>query len=120
MRFEHIGIMRLRGTTDRIWWTERSRAAGRPPTFFLCFSRTPMQLSQQGRDAEFDSETAVLGSCIELGDMRWKGENDLWLIFVPDARLRELVAHAEDLVATPLQRGNPAQRHLRRYIETLP
>ena len=117
MQFGEICIIRLRGTTDRIRWTARSGAAKRPPEFFLCFSRTPMWLSQLGRDAELDTETAALGSYIEHGDMRWN--NDLSLIVVPEGRLRELVADAEDLIATPLQRRNRAQWHLRGYVEAL-
>lgn len=117
-RFDDIKVVRLRGTMDRIAWT--STRASRSPDFFLCLNRTPMSLSQLGRKAECESDTAVLGSCAERGDIRWKGCNDLSLIIVPQARLRELVTGAGDLVARPLQCCNTALRHLRRYLDILP
>ena len=63
-RFDSIRVMRLRGTTDRIWWTSPSGAARRSPDFYLCLNRDrmPMSLAQMGREAEFDAETAVLGT----------------------------------------------------------
>jgi AraC-like DNA-binding protein len=117
-RFDGIKVVRLRGTMDRAWWT--STRASRLPDFFLCLNRTPMLLSQLGREAECESETAVLGSCTQHCDIRWKRDHDLSLIVVPQARLRELVASAEDLVARPLQRNNVALQYLRRYLDLLP
>jgi AraC-like DNA-binding protein len=118
-RFDGVNVVRLRGTMDRIGWTP-TNATRSPDFFFLCLNRTPMSLSQLGRKAECESDTAVLGSCAERGDIRWKGCNDLSLIIVPQARLRELVTGAGDLVARPLQCCNTALRHLRRYLDILP
>jgi AraC-like DNA-binding protein len=117
-RFNGIKVVRLRGTMDRAWWT--STRASRLPDFFLCLNRTPMLLSQLGREAECEPETAVLGSCTQHCDIRWKRDHDLSLIVVPQARLRELVAGADDLVARPLQRNNGALQYLRRYLDLLP
>jgi AraC-like DNA-binding protein len=119
MRFGEIGVVRLRGTTNQICWTTRSRAS-RPPAFFLCLGRTPMWLSQSGRSAELNAETAAFGSCGESGELTWPSGNDLFLIVVPHTRLLELVAGAEDLVARPLQSCGAVLRLLRRYLEIVP
>ena len=67
-RFDSIRVMRLRGTTDRIWWTSPSGAARRSPDFYLCLNRDlmPMSLAQMGREAEFHAETAVLAAAPSL------------------------------------------------------
>jgi AraC-like DNA-binding protein len=119
MRFGEIGIVRLRGTMNRICWTTRSRTS-RPPAFFLCLGQTPMWLSQSGRGVELNAETAAVGSCGESGELTWPSGNDLYLIVVPQVRLLELVAGAGDLVARPLQSCGAALRLLRRYLEVVP
>jgi AraC-like DNA-binding protein len=120
-RFDGIRVMRLRGTTDRIWWTSPSGAARRSPDFYLCLNRDriPMSLAQIGCEAEFDVETAVLGSCTECYDIRAQGYNDFSVVVLPQARLREFVAGVEDLLARPLRGGDAALRHLRRYLDIL-
>lgn len=120
MCFDGAAVMRLAGTMDRTWWT-RGTDAGRPPDFFLCLNRGPgpMALAQLDRQAELDRETAVLASCTEFHDIQIKGCNNLCLVVVPQARLRALVAGAEDFLARPLQGDNAALRHLRRYVDIL-
>jgi hypothetical protein len=115
--FDAIRVMRLRGTTDRIWWTSPFGAARRSPDFYLCLNRDriPMSLTQLGREAEFDSETAVLGSCTESYAIRAQSCSDFSVVVLPQARLCELVVGVEDLLARPL-RSDTALRHLRRYL----
>jgi AraC-like DNA-binding protein len=79
-----------------------------------------MWVCQLNRSAELDAETAALGSCRESGEMRWPSDNNLSLIVIPQARLLEFVARAEDLVARPLQCCGGALRLLRRYLDILP
>jgi AraC-like DNA-binding protein len=117
-RFDGLDVLRLRGTMDRTWWT--SRGVSRSPDFFLCLNRFPMALSQLERNVELPAEAAALGSCTELGDIRWKGRNDITLVVVPQARLREMIASGEDLVARPLRDGTAALRLLGRYLDILP
>jgi AraC-like DNA-binding protein len=119
-RFDGIGVMRLRGTTDRIWWTSPYGAARRSPDFYLCLNRNriPMSLAQLGREAQFDSQTAVLGSCTESYDLRTQASHDFSVVILPQVRLRELVSGVEDLLAKPL-RNDAALLHLRRYLDIL-
>jgi AraC-like DNA-binding protein len=77
----------------------------------------PMSLAQMGREAEFHAETAVLGSCNESYAIRAQGCHDFSVVVLPQARLRELVAGVEDLLARPL--GSAALQHLRRYLDIL-
>jgi AraC-like DNA-binding protein len=119
-RFDSIRVMRLRGTTDRIWWTSPTGAARRSPDFYLCLNRdrVPMSLAQMGCEAEFDCETAVLGSCTESYAIQALSRSDFSVVVLPQARLRELVAGVEDLLARPLHGAAPL-RHLRRYLDIL-
>jgi AraC-like DNA-binding protein len=116
-RFDDLDVMRMRGTMDRIRWT--SRGARRPPNFFLCLNRTPMLFSQLGRDAKLHADAAVLGSCVEAGEIGWEACNDLSLIVVPQVRLRESVGGLEDLIARPLQCHEGALNLLRQYLDFL-
>jgi AraC-like DNA-binding protein len=113
-----VGVVRLRGTMDRAWW--KRRGVSRAPAFFLCLNRTPMALSQLGRDVEAPAPAPVFGDCSELGDARWQGRNDVWLIIVPHVRLRERFAGCDDLVARPLGADGAALRHLRRFLDIMP
>jgi len=119
-RFDSVRVMRLRGTTDRIWWRSPYGAARRSPDFYLCLNRDriPMSFAQLGREAQFDTETAVLGSCTESYTIRAQGYHDFSVVVLPQARLRELVAGVEDLLARPLP-SDAALRHLRRYLDIL-
>jgi AraC-like DNA-binding protein len=112
-----VGVTRLRGTMDRTSW--KAGGASRPD-FFLCLSRTPMALSQRGRDVEALARAPVLGSCTEFGDIRWQGCNDVSLIIVPQAQLREQIAGCDDLVARPLCADGAALSHLRRFLCIMP
>jgi AraC-like DNA-binding protein len=116
-RLDGLSVVRLRGNMDRTWW--KTRGVSRPPDFFLCLSRTPMTFSQRGRDVEAPA-TPVFGSCTEFGDIRWQGRNDISAIIVPQARLRELIAGCDDLVARPLCAEGAALRHLRRFLGIMP
>jgi AraC-like DNA-binding protein len=79
-----------------------------------------MMLSQLRRDAELPAGAATLVNCLEFADIRFGGCNDQSLIVFPQqARLQELVANVEDLVARPVQ-DSAALRHLRRYLEIVP
>jgi AraC-like DNA-binding protein len=119
-RFDSIRVMRLRGTTDRIWWTSPYGVARRSPDFYLCLNRdhAPMSLAQMGCEADFDYETAVLGSCTESYAIRAQSANDFSVVVLPQTRLRELVAGVEDLLARRL-RSDAALCHLRRYLDIL-
>ncbi|HMK78111.1 MAG TPA: AraC family transcriptional regulator [Xanthobacteraceae bacterium] len=115
-----VAVTRMRGTTSRLAWISGSLAT-RPADFYLCLNRSaaPMSVTQRGREVEFGDDIAMLGSCTEFGDARWQSANDVTFVAVQQARLRELVANAEDLLARPLP-GGEAARLLRRYLDILP
>lgn len=118
LRFDAVGLMRFEGTVDRTASTSSTVAATMRPDFYLCLQSdpVPMFFSQRGRDVLFDTATAVLGTCTEPCDMRAKDRNTFVQVAVPHARLKDLVAGVEDLVAKPVHSDTAAMRHLRRYV----
>jgi AraC-like DNA-binding protein len=113
-RLNSVDVLRMRGTIHRVKWTTPCR--NQRSEFILSLNRTPMLLSQLHRDAELPAGAATLFSFAESGDIRCQEYHDLSMIVVSRARLQELVANIEDLVARPVQ-DSAALRHLRRYAE---
>jgi AraC-like DNA-binding protein len=120
-QFDGVGLVEFCGTTDRLTRSSRTVAASTSQGFFFGVnrSRSPMSLSQLGREAVLDFGAAALGNGAETGDVCAKGTHAYTLLVIPHARLCELVAGAEDLVAKPLQVDAPTMRHLRRYLRML-
>jgi AraC-like DNA-binding protein len=116
--YDTVGLVRFEGSVDRIASPSSAVAATMRPDFYLClqFSPEPLSYSQRGRDVVLDTATAVLGSCTEPFDLRAKDHNAFVHVSIPQARLKDLVAGAEDLVAKPIPSDNAAMRHLRRYV----
>jgi AraC-like DNA-binding protein len=116
-----VDALRFSGTMGRMWWTTRGQSTPRATHFVLCFNRrpAPMSLIQRGREALLDSETAVIASCTEPGELCAAEAHHFSALAIDQARLRELVERVEELVARPLP-NSPALRHLRRYLEILP
>ncbi len=119
--FDTLGLVRFEGSVDRIASTSSPIAATMRPDFYLCLKSdsAPMLFSQRGRDVLFDPTTAVLGSCIEPFDMRGSDSNVFIHVSIPQARLKDLVANVEDLIARPIHSDSAAMRHLRRYVSFL-
>jgi len=120
-QFDGVGLVEFAGTTDRITRTSRTVAASTSQGFFFGVnrSRSPMSLSQLGREAVLDFGAAALGNGAEAGNVCAKGTSAYTMLVIPHARLCELVAGAEDLVAQPLQCDTAAMRHLQRYLRML-
>jgi len=118
-QFGEVGMIRSRGTTDRLTRTSRTLAAARSQDFFLALNRgrEAMSFSSLGREAVFDSGAAVFGHGGEAGDARAKGFNAYDMVTIPHARLRELVGDAEDRVARPLPRNGATMRYLQLYLD---
>ena len=116
-----VDVLRFSGTGGRMVWTTRGQSMPRGTHFVLCFNRRPAPLSlmQLGREAQLNSETAVIASCTEPANFCYADAHDYSAIAIDQLRLRELVDQVEDLVASPLP-TSPALRHLRRYVEILP
>jgi AraC-like DNA-binding protein len=116
-----VDALRFFGNVSRMSWTTRGQSTPRATHFVLLFNRlpTPLSLQQLGREAKLDTETVVIASCTDPGELCCADPHDFSAIAIDQARLRELVDRAEDLVARSLP-SNPAMRHLRRYLEILP
>jgi AraC-like DNA-binding protein len=121
MRFDAAGLMRFEGSVDRTSSTSSTIATTMRSDFYLSLTSDPMPMlfSQRGRDVSFHAGTAVLGTCTEPCDMRAKDRNAFVQVVIPHARLKDLVAGADDLVAKPVQSDSAAMRHLRRYVAFL-
>jgi AraC-like DNA-binding protein len=118
VRLDGLDVVQMQGTTCQVKWMMRD--ISQPPEFFLCLNRTPMLFSQHQRDVELPADAATFGSCVERGEFRWRGGSAESLIVIPpQARLQELVADVEDLMAKPLH-DSAALRHLRRYAAIVP
>jgi AraC-like DNA-binding protein len=115
-----VDVLRFSGTTARMEWTMRGQSTPRATHFVLCLNRrAPLSLTQLGREAELNAETAVIASCTEPGNFCWADAHDCFAVAIDQQRLRELVDQVEDLVARPVP-NSPVLRHLRRYLEILP
>ncbi len=102
-------------------WTTRGQGVPRGTHFVLYFNRRPAPLSlmQLGREAQLNSEAAVIASCIEPASFCYADAHDYVAIAIDQQRLREFVGQVEDLVASQCL-ASPALRYLRRYVEILP
>jgi AraC-like DNA-binding protein len=83
-----------------------------------CGGRTLIQ-TQMRREVAHAPGSFGLHSFSEPGEMYSHPINRWQSIKLPGARLRALVADADDLVARPLDRDLPAARHLSRYMALL-
>ncbi|MGI6856078.1 AraC family transcriptional regulator [Mesorhizobium sp. 1B3] len=79
----------------------------------------PLVQKQLRREVVHDPGSFGLHSFAEPGELYSHPLNRWQSIKLPGARLRALVADAEDLVARPLDRDLPAARHLTRYMALL-
>lgn len=121
-QFGSVLLAQLAGNTDR-FFTSSAVASALRPDFFLCLRSepgpSPISFSQRGREVTFDSATAVLATCNDAMDLRVGDRNRFLQLAVPQARLEELVAGLEDLVARPLDSRSPAMLHLNRFLTLL-
>jgi AraC-like DNA-binding protein len=89
--------------------------------FFLTFNRgdLPLTIRQVGREHSFRGGSPSLSSTCESGEHLARTANSFQGLFIPRARLAELVANVDDMLLTPIDADAEAVRHLRRYIEML-
>lgn len=118
-QFGAVGLVRFAGTANSIASTSSTVAATMRPDFYLSLNPdpAPMAFSQRGRDVVLDADTVALGSCNERCDMRANGRTAYFQLAIPQTRMKDLVAGAEDQIARPIHSGTAAMRHLRRYID---
>jgi AraC-like DNA-binding protein len=123
--FDRVNIGAFNGTRSRVALTARHIAASKDtqPLMGLLLTRSPVLVRQSGRELAVERGQVALCTNIEPAELLERPDDDngtdySW-VSVPPARLSELVASAEDLIAVPIDTATPAMRHLRRYLAIL-
>jgi AraC-like DNA-binding protein len=119
--FGDIALVRFEGTLGRMARTRQQALTSPQDVASFCINLTPapMGCSQRGRELVVAPNTPVLMTNTDGGEVRANTPNAWYTVYLPHQRLRELTAHAEDMIAKPLDPANPAVRHLRRYLDIL-
>jgi AraC-like DNA-binding protein len=111
-------IARSSGTAITASRTAQSAASDKQNDFVVGLNRgnATGHMLQRGREVVCATGQAMFWSYAEPSESRierWIG------LTIPRARLLELVADAEDLLARPIDPNSPALRHLDRYLDFL-
>jgi AraC-like DNA-binding protein len=112
------GIARASGAAITASRTEQSAVTDKNDDFVVGLNRgnTRGYMLQRGREVITTTGQAMFWSYAEPCASRIEG----WIgLTIPRARLLELVADAEDLIARPIDPNTPALRHLDRYLDFL-
>jgi AraC-like DNA-binding protein len=115
-------VGRMDSTVVRFARTAQQIAADpRGNGFFLTFNRgdAPLTIRQVGREQSFFGGSPSLSSTCESGEHLARTANSFQGLFIPRARLAELVADVDDLLLMPIDPDTEAVRHLRRYVDML-
>ncbi len=116
MQIGEISLIRFDATLQRVARSQRQVASDLRDDFVIGFSHGgPQSLSQRGRQVTGPSAFFTNGEAIES---RMRGRSIIVGLCVPRARVMELVAGAEDLIAQSLGESEAA-RHLDRYARFL-
>ncbi len=116
-----LGLVRCRSTVERFVRTRRCVAVAGSDSFHLLLNAgsAPMAVRQMNREAWIEPGAAALLTDPEPGEFV-AGPDNRWLfVTVPRRLVLERVAGADDLASMPLDGGQPALRHLRRYLAIL-
>ena len=116
--FGRVALGRFEGTIESVQRSAAAVAADGTDDFCLLVNRgqSTMVGAQCGRDAVLGPGAATLFSDTETGGLRGGAENAWYALVVPRRPLLELVSHAEDVIATAVDREAPTMRHLARYL----
>jgi AraC-like DNA-binding protein len=120
-QFGRLGLGRFNGTVNRATRTLRAVADDDTDDFRLVVNRGRFAMSacQRDREAALVPQAAVLVSETEAGEFLGEAHNAWFSLVVPRRPLLQLVAHAEDIVATAVDPDQPVLRHLARYLDIL-
>ena len=120
-RIGNLGLTTSLSTVERFVRTPRCVAVGGSDSLHLALNlgRSRMLASQLGRETLFGPGTMALLTDSEPGAFG-AGAGNKWLfVTIPRRQLTDVVPSADDAVAVPLGRGQPAMRYLRRYLALL-
>jgi hypothetical protein len=113
-----IAIAQASGTPFVATRTAQSTAADEHDDFAIGLNRANSLslMLQRGREVICATGQAMFWSYGEVSESR----AERWIgLVIPRARLRELIADPEDLIARPIDPNTPALRHLGRYLDFL-
>jgi AraC-like DNA-binding protein len=116
-----IGLVECSSTIQRYARDARQIVADQREDFLIGFSRcqSPKLVVQRGREAPLVPGGMIIYTNGEPSTCFCEGQNNWSGLSVPRARLRELVAGVDDLAGKAFGAGQPAVRHLQRYVEFL-
>ena len=120
-RFGAVKLRHCGGTINRVARTSRNIAVDGDDSFCVTVNSgsSPVAVCQHGREAVLDGGMGVLLVGSEPGEVQ-SGPDRTWIsTLIPRTAFLELVPNAQDLLATPLNPGSSAFRHLRRYLGIL-
>lgn len=120
-QFSDVRVALFDGTLKRFARSASAIARGPDDDFCLLLNRgtARLQLSQFGRDAVAGAGGAFLGTNGATAEMVVEAPGEWATVTIARERLLQLVSRADDLMARPLDPGQPALRHLKRYLESV-
>jgi AraC-like DNA-binding protein len=124
LEFTHLGRLELSNISsagERLVRTPRCIATADSDDLALVINRgsAPMLVHQKGREALLTAGAMALVCNATSGAITCGADNGWLFVQAPRRQLMALVGDAEDLVSMSLDRGQPAMRHLRRYLDIL-
>ncbi|SCB56064.1 AraC-binding-like domain-containing protein [Bradyrhizobium shewense] len=120
-QFSDVRVTLFDGTLRRFARSKSAIARGPDDDFCLLLNRgtAQLQLSQFARDAAAGAGGAFLGTNGATAEMVVEAPGEWATVTIARDRLLQLVPRADDLMARPLDPGQPALRHLKRYLESV-
>lgn len=112
-----VGVGRFEGSINRITRGKRDVASDGADNFCLALhcGRADIMTIQNNQETTVNSDTAVLLTNAEPGEIRGGSETGWYAINISHERLLGLVPGADDLIGKPLDAALPAMRYLGRY-----
>jgi AraC-like DNA-binding protein len=120
-QFGGAHVTRFGGTFKRIVRSRSAIARGPDDDFCLVINCGParLRLSQLGRDTTIGAGEAFLATNGAAAEITHEAPPEWATVTIARDRLLQVMPRADDLVARPLEPTQPAQRHLRRYLESV-
>jgi AraC-like DNA-binding protein len=121
LSFGDIVLARSDWTVDRITRNRASAAADPRGDFYFTFNQgaAPSTFSLRGRTSLIAPGAGALVTNSVPGEFRATSRNATLTVCVPQDRMLQLVANAEDLLGIPLDPKREAVNYLRRYLAFL-
>jgi AraC-like DNA-binding protein len=120
VQVEDLAVVHYSGTMGRVARSRSHIAADSAESIFLSFNGdAPFAISARGTVHFFAPREAKVLLSTEPVDARYRLPADWSGLVLPADEVRVLVPHPEDLAYRPIDPGNEALGHLRRYMDFL-